>query len=138
MANTVIPGMSFHHAALSVSDFDKSLKFYTQALGFTVYRSWTAGTGKKIALLDIGNGSYFEMFSDGEPCEHTENAGQFFHLALKVTDTKAAYDAAMAGGAVSHKVPTTMLLPSEPPIPVTLAFVLGPDGEQIEFFCPEE
>ncbi len=138
MANNVIPGMSFHHAALSVSDFDASIKFYTEGLGFTMYRNWTAGTGKQIALIDMGNGSYFEIFSDGQKVDCTPDAGAFLHLALKVDDTQAAYDRAIAYGAEPHKEPTQMELPSQPPIPVHLAFVKGPDGELIEFFCPKE
>ena len=63
-----------------------------------------------------------------------ECAGAYFHLALKTTDTVAAYNRALEYGAKSHKVPTDMELPSEPPIPVCLAFVVGPDGELIEFF----
>ena len=30
--------------------------------------------------------------------------------------------------------PTAMELPSEPPIPATISFVKGPDGEEVEFF----
>ena len=36
MANEIIKGMGFHHMALYVSDFDKSLAFY-QKLGMKVF-----------------------------------------------------------------------------------------------------
>ena len=136
MSNKSIKGCTFHHVALQTSDFEKSLKFYTEGLGFEVWRSFTVSTGKKAALLDIGEGSYFEIFSDGEKkiCKN-DYAGDYFHLALKVDDAKAAYERAVAHGAMEMgKAPTQMALPSDPPIPVILCFVKGPDGEEIEFF----
>ena len=118
-----------------VSDFEKSLKFYTEGLGFTVYRSWIAGSGKKIALLDMGNGNCIELFSDGEKAEYpAEPAGSYFHLALKTDDAKEAYEKAIAYGAPSHKAPDTYALPAQPPINAIIAFVKGPDGELVEFF----
>ena len=70
MSNKVISGCTFHHIALQTSNFEKSLKFYTEGLGFEVFRTFTASTGKKVALIDIGEGSYFELFSDGEVKEN--------------------------------------------------------------------
>ncbi|MBQ2966635.1 MAG: VOC family protein [Clostridia bacterium] len=135
MANQVVENCGFHHIALSASDFEKSLKFYTEGLGFTVYRSWIAGSGKKIALLDMGNGNCIELFSDGEKAEYpAEPAGSYFHLALNTTDAKSAYEKAIAYGAPSHKAPAEYTLPAQPPIEAVIAFVKGPDGELIEFF----
>ena len=140
MSNTLIKGCTFHHVALQTSDFDKSLKFYTEGLGFEVFRTFTASTGKKVALLDIGEGSYFEIFSDGETKDDKRDyAGCYFHLALKVDDAMAAYKRAVEyGGTEMDKAPREMALPSQPPMPVILGFVKGPDGEEIEFFQPLE
>ncbi len=137
MANEKIKGCSFHHVALKVSDFDKSLKFYTEGLGFEVFRTWISGAGSRVALIDMGSGEYFEIFADGEKTEHAEpKAGEFFHLALKADDPRAAFERALEYGATPHIEPKDTSLPSEPPLPATLAFVKGPDGEQIEFFYP--
>ncbi len=138
MSNKIISGCTFHHVALQTSDFEKSLKFYTEGLGFEVFRSFTASSGKKVALLDIGEGSYFEIFSDGEKSsENKVNAGNYFHLALKVDSAANAYKRAVEYGAEEMgKAPTEMALPSEPPFPVVIGFVKGPDGEEIEFFQP--
>ena len=136
MANSKIKGCTFHHVALQTSSFEKSLKFYTEGLGFEVYRTFTASSGKKVALLDIGEGSYFEIFSDGETHKCKKDyAGSYFHLALKVDDAYAAYDQAVkCGGEEMGKAPREMALPSDPPVPTILGFVKGPDGEEIEFF----
>lgn len=61
MANEIIKGMGFHHMALYVSDFDKSLSFY-QKLGMKVYTAWGQGADR-IALLDTGDGSMLEVFA---------------------------------------------------------------------------
>lgn len=134
MGNEIIKNCGFHHVALSASDFEKSFKFYTEGLGFNLFRTFISSSGKKVALLDMGNGDMIELFSDGENGNHDECAGSYFHLALKTTDAKAAYKRAMEFGAESHKVPADMELPSEPPIKACIGFVKGPDGELIEFF----
>lgn len=136
MSNKVISGCTFHHIALQTSNFEKSLKFYTEGLGFEVFRTFTASTGKKVALIDIGEGSYFELFSDGEVKEDKRDyAGRYFHLALKVDDAKAAYKRALEyGGEEMGKAPHEMELPTNPPMPVVIGFIKGPDGEELEFF----
>ena len=136
MSNKVISGCTFHHIALQTSNFEKSLKFYTEGLGFEVFRTFTASTGKKVALIDIGEGSYFELFSDGEVKEDKRDyAGRYFHLALKVDDAKAAYKRALEyGGEEMGKAPREMELPTNPPMPVVIGFIKGPDGEELEFF----
>lgn len=135
MENTVIGCTGFHHVALHSSDFEKSYKFYTEGLGFKEYRHWKAANGRTIALLDAGNGAMIELFSDGaERTCFTEQAGLYIHLALRVKDSKAAFARALEYGAKVKMEPKEMELPSEPPIPATISFVKGPDGEEVEFF----
>ncbi len=136
MANNKIYGCTFHHVALGTSDFERSLKFYTEGLGFTVYKRFVNSVGKNAALIDIGEGSYFEIFSDCERknCQK-DFAGNYFHLALKVDNARQAYARAVECGAEEmNKAPKDTELPTEPPMPVTIGFVKGPDGEEIEFF----
>lgn len=135
MANKTICGCDFHHVALQTSNFEKSLKFYTEGLGFQLRARWRADSGKEIALLNIGNDSYFELFSDGETAEEQPVcAGAFFHLALAVADSRQAFAQAVACGGVPHIQPKEVALGAHGEISATLSFVLGPDGEQIEFF----
>ena len=52
------------------------------------------------------------------------------------TDSDAAFEAAVAGGATVDKVPYDFVIPChQGDLPVRLAFVKGPNGETIEFFC---
>ena len=132
MANTRIKGMRYAHMALAVSDFERSLTFY-RALGLTPYVMWGEGR-ERIALLDIGDGSKLELFAKGE--EGGTDA-KWLHLAFGVENVDEAYRTALAAGAVSVTPPTDMPLASSPKrITLRVAFVKGPDGEQLEF-CKE-
>jgi len=131
MANKKIPNIGVHHLALSVVDFDKSIKFYTEGLGFEKVTEWGEGTGRA-ALLDIGNGSCFEIFGNGNTNEQKD--AKFAHIALATTNPDLAYANALAAGAVSQAEPKSLEIPATPPMPVRIAFVRGPDGEVLEFF----
>lgn len=131
MANDIIHGMGFHHIAMFASDFEKSLAFY-QALGMKPYTEWGEGK-KRIMLLDVGNGDMLELFAKGGD-EYSAN-GKWNHFALEVDDVEAAYQTALQAGALPHIAPKTVPLESHPEkITIQCGFVLGPDGEQIEFF----
>jgi glyoxylase I family protein len=131
MANKKIPNIGIHHLALSTVDFDKSIKFYTDGLGFEIVAEWGEGTGRA-ALLDIGNGSHFEIFASGNA--NIQQDAKFVHFAFATTNPDLAYENAMAAGAVSQMEPKSLDIPATPPLPVRIAFVRGPDGEVLEFF----
>ncbi len=134
MANEVIKGIRHAHTAIVAKDFDRSLAFY-KALGFTPYVTWGEGKGR-IMLLDVGDGSRIELFAKGGD-EYSAN-GKWLHLAFGVENVDEAYRKAMEAGATSILPPTDKPLDSSPKrITLRLAFVAGPDGEQIEF-CKEK
>ena len=135
MANSIIEGCGVTHIALKCSDYERSLKFYTEGLGFTVYRHWGSPETRLVALLDSGDGTYIELFSDGQAgTVNNTLAGAYAHLAFHVKDADAAYAQAVAHGAEPMIPPKDVTIQSEPPLPVHLAFVKGPDGEELEFF----
>jgi len=131
MANKKVPNIGVHHLALSAVDFDKSIKFYTEGLGFEIVAEWGEGAGRA-ALLDIGNGSHFEIFANGN--SNAQQNEKFVHFAFATSNPDIAYENAVAAGAASHMTPKSLDIPANPPLPVRIAFVRGPDGEVLEFF----
>ncbi len=125
-----------HHIALAVNNFEESFKFYTEGLGFKLYAKW-GDPEKTIALLDMGNGEHIELFSNGSGNE--EQNSRYIHLAFKVDDVEQAYNKAVAAGAKPHILPKTVPVDSAPTkIVIHCAFVIGPGGEQLEFFKADE
>lgn len=135
MANNVIPGMGFHHIALRVTDFDRSIAFYTEVLGAVVVAAWNAAPSRCV-MLDMGDGGRFEIFEANSGTKpNTDNlAGEWCHLALKTTDADFAYNRAIEAGCKTVIAPKDVVLASQPPIPARIAFVSAFDGEVIEFF----
>lgn len=131
MANEKIKNIGFHHIGLKTADLEKSVKFY-EALGMKEIVRWGEGE-KEIVMLDIGDGSRFELFAGGGDA-FSEN-GKFIHFAMYVDDVPAAYAHALSIGAEPLTAPKVVPLDSKPEkITIEVAFVKGPDGEQLEFF----
>jgi glyoxylase I family protein len=141
-------GPGFHHVALRATDFDRTLRFYTEGLGFTIRHEFAVeGRIDRAAFLDAGDGRYLEIFGPGSTVqsegrrrrpdeERTE--GAMLHFCLRVTDTEAAYARALAAGGESRVAPRTAILGQAPLIEVRIAFVTGPEGEVIEFLQSEQ
>lgn len=133
--NTVIGGGGFHHVALRARDFEASVKFYTEGLGFKPKIAWGEGNGRAV-MLDTGDGNYLEIFAGGSAEPKPE--GVLLHFALRTKDCDAATKRALAAGAVPTMEPKDINIQSRPgPTPVRISFCKGPDGEVIEFFQNE-
>ena len=133
--NTVVPGCGFHHVAIRASDFERTLRFYIDGLGFRPAVRWGEGD-RRAALLDTGDGNYMEVFAGGRraPGDPVPE-GAILHYALRTTDCDAAIERARAAGANVTVEPKTLDLESDPiKISIRIAFCQGPDGEVIEFF----
>lgn len=132
MNTNTIGSTGFHHVAVNARDFDASITFYRDGLGFPLVREWTGGDpALRGAMLDAGHGSMMEVF---EQPGWAADVGPIIHLAFRVSDTAAAHAAARAAGAREKLAPKEIEIPSDPPLAATISFVVGPDGEEIEFF----
>ena len=131
MANKIIKGMSFQHIALKCSDIEKSLKMY-KALGLTEVCRWGEGKGL-IVMLDIGDGGRIELFANGN--DDYKVMGKWAHFAVNVDDVDCAYKTALDAGFEPLTPPKTEPLDAKPEkFSINIAFVKGPDGEELEFF----
>ena len=129
--NPPTPSRGIHHVAIRASDFDASVRFYRDVLGFREMLRWGRGEQQSI-MLDAGDDSCVEIFAAGVAGEKPE--GHWLHLALKCDDVDVAVAAVRKAGREVTMEPTDVDIPSDPPVPVRIAFFKGPDGEIIEFF----
>ena len=120
----------FHHIGLASANGEKSLDFYTNVLGGKeILRFPMGNSGKHIYMVDLGNNAVVEIIPNGN--EETEANPRWIHIALRCDDAKAAYEAAIKGGAVSRSEPREMDVGV---MKMCIAFVYGPDKEVVEFF----
>jgi len=129
--NKVISGV--HHIALKCKDkaeFEKAVYFYNELLGMPVVRKWGVGESQGI-MIDSGN-SLMEIFCTGKTSDFT---GTVNHFAFACSDVDTVVETVRKEGYRITKEPVDICIPSEIPYPARIAFVIGPVGEEIEFFC---
>ena len=130
--NQTIAGLGCHHIAVQTQDYEASVAFYTEVMGMNKAVEFKAG-GRRIALLDIGDGSHLELF---EPVPGTSPSGNaegnvVFHFALATTDIEPALERVRAAG---MEITTELKTVDLGSLNVTIAFFKGPGGEVVEFF----
>lgn len=144
--NPLLGGGGFHHVAVKVHDFDKSIGFYTQILGFKEKIRWgerKEGQDGRAIMLDTGDGNYLELFAGGPatprtPSSPTAADGPILHIAFRTADVDAVVVRARTAGITITMEPKHVDIPSTPgPTPVRIAFVQGYDGEILELFQNE-
>lgn len=140
-SNGPLHGGGFHHIAIRAYDFDATLRFYIEGLGFQRVYGWGEdGRNKgekdtRAAMLDTGDGNYLEVFAGrtGTPGEEIPE-GALLHFALRTADTGAALERARAAGAVVTVETKTVPIKGDTPQDFRIAFCKGLNGEIIEFF----
>ncbi len=125
-----------HHVSLRVSDFDRSLAFYRDALGLALAVSFELGD-RRFALLETGNSGYLELVECKTPVVATGKTEVAWHFALRTSDIAGAVAAAQKAGLEITKEITRLDLTNGAtgkPFPIRIAFFRGFDGEEVEFF----
>ena len=131
-SNQKIAGLGTHHIAVQTQDYAESIAFYTEVMGMAQTAEFSAG-GRRICLLDIGDGSHLELF---EPIPGTSPSGDadgnvVFHFALATSDIEAALERVRAAG---MEITVELKTADLGPLNVSIAFFKGPGGEVVEFF----
>jgi lactoylglutathione lyase len=76
------------HVAYRVEDIDRSIKFYTEILGFRKIHEITIPDGR-IVFLEISDGQSLELFTGGvNKTEIEKDSIGYMHLCLIVENTK--------------------------------------------------
>lgn len=83
---------TFYHNNINVSDLEKSVKFYREALGLTVSREKNAEDGSfRLVFLSDGTTSHFLELTWLRDMDRPYDLGDNeSHLAMKVDDIKTA------------------------------------------------
>lgn len=134
--NEKIAGCGFHHIAIRVADWDKSIRFYCEGLGFEKEIQW-GDAPTRAAMLDTGDGNYLEVFERVHATPRPagdESEPNILHFCFRADDCAQAVERVRAAGG------EITLEPKQPPLfekiglKAIIAFAKGPDGEIVEFF----
>lgn len=124
-----------HHVSLKcgdVAEFERAKKFYGEILGLKLIREWNSGAS---VMFDTGCG-IIEIFATGKVSGST---GSVNHYAFLVNDPDSCIKTVRdAGYAVTVEPKNVVLSPDTNPLPIRVAFCIGPVGEEVEFFAVRE
>jgi len=121
----------FHHVAIKVINFDQSVEFYKKAFDMSIKMEWGQGDSRS-AMLEFSDGECIEIFSLGQM---ETPQGKWLHIAFNVDSTEESFQTAINAGAKIKMAPTEMDLQTRNGIvKIKIAFVEGPNGEELELF----
>ncbi len=124
----------FHHVCVKTRDWDRTMSFYKDTLGFVEKIAWRAAPQRAV-MLNAGDGNYLEVFED---LAYTPAAnGAVIHFALRTAQLDEVASRVRATGAkitMEPKDVTIATTNAHVPVPIRIFFCEGPNGEIIEFF----
>ena len=126
----------FHHVCIKTRDWERTMAFYRNTLGFTEKIAWNLrATNRRAVMLDTGDGNYVEVFEDPDyiPSPH----GSVIHFALRTAHLDDVAARVRTAGAVITMEPKDVTLATTNgagPVLIRIFFCEGPSGEVIEFF----
>ncbi|NOU89130.1 VOC family protein [Paenibacillus sp. LMG 31460] len=132
------------HVAIQAKDYQATLTFYTQVLGFKIGHHWSLPSfqiQEAAMLISPDQRTCIEIFDNeavipaqGKKALSDEDIahGTLLHFAFYVDNVEEVYQKALAHGAKAFIEPDELSL-GEPPLVVRNALVHSPNGEVIEF-----
>ena len=119
------------HTCLNVADVDRSVEWYTENLDFEASWGFETPDGETVNRYVADENGVELQLSDTEGQEPAEAGDLWDHLAVKVDDVDAAFEAIDHHGVV--KAPA-----DQPAAGARTAFVKDPDGHVVELIEPLE
>jgi glyoxylase I family protein len=124
-----------HHLAIQTRDWEESKRFYIELLGMEQVGGFQL-PHREVIFLNMGGGDLIELFepikaNDYELPDHANESLAVFHFALAVEDVDAATERCRTAGYAVKIEPKILQLDG---VHARLAFIIGPNGEHIEFF----
>lgn len=131
--------LGLHHVAIRANNFDETIRFYTELLGFKVQKTWTlpAFNLRQAAMLQSADGHTAIEVYDELDVVNGPNGGALLHFALRVDDAQAVFEKAVNFGAKVCVEPMKLRL-GHPVFEVNNALVYGPNGEIVEFLQSDD
>ena len=131
-----------HHVGFTSGHWEETVRMYKEGLGFKDVYVW--GGDANVHVMDTGNGFLIELFEGTEDPEcsidgHRPHVnGEWMHLALHTDDIRASFDRAVAAGFRPKEEPrySGVMISLPKPAHMYYAYVIGIDGEEIEFIQP--
>ncbi|MCB1122919.1 MAG: VOC family protein [Verrucomicrobiae bacterium] len=126
-----------HHLAIQTRNWEESKRFYIDILGMKQVGGFRLPQ-REVLFLDLGGGDLVELFApvkdpDYQLPDYENGSLALFHFALKVDDVEGATERCRAAG---YSVKVEPKIFKTEGIHAHLAFIIGPNGEHVEFFKP--
>ena len=121
--------LGFNHISILTNNLEVSLQFYCGLLGLKEVSRFPVGE-RTYAMVSTGDNSTLELQGPIEVIKAESIKGHtLVHFALSVGDVRGTIERLRAAGVVITSEPKDSTV-----LPGTGAFILGPNGESIEFW----
>ncbi len=130
--NRLLPGGGIHHIAVRTTDLAASLRLYRDLFGMRPVKEKEV-PGKRLVLLDTGNGSHIELAAplESAPTNSPETLHPLQHIALSTSDLTGVIGRVRTAGYEITVEPREARAGGSS---LFIAFFKGPGGELIELY----
>ncbi|MFI3326077.1 MAG: VOC family protein [Clostridia bacterium] len=125
-----------HHIAITPTpaNFERTVSFYADVLGFEKTKAWKAGPNGDIGcqMVNCGDNSSLEIMAFGKTDDKVD--GGLVHLAFWCDEVDEMIEKVRAEGYTVTVEPKDVTIAADPVYPIRCAFFRGPTNELIELF----